>query len=343
MSIIYANGFEEGIVRFTASANASVSTTTPRSGLRKCLMNNVSVFAASFGYVDHANITTGWVYAAFKPLTQWQAAHPVISITDVGTANPYLWFRNDRRFELRQGATVLATGTYIVNPGEWVHICCEIVIANSGGVYKVYLNGSSTPDINFSGDTQGGANAYWNRTYFGNWDNSQFSSITLEMDDLIIQDNAGTAPENARLGDVGIDAALPDGDGDDVAWDIGGSSPAATRWQSVDEIPADDGVTLIEGDVVGERNLCTHAAVSTTIAVATFIAAMLVARVQKVTATDKKIKLCNKSGVTVGYGPEVDLTLANVDQAAIFHDDPGGSAWTDTNFNGAQAGVEVTV
>lgn len=346
MAIIWANGGEDGQMRFAATSGASISTSTPRSGARKFLMNNGSVFAVSYGRVDHTNIVTGWVYGAFKPLTQWGAAHSVFALNEGSVTHISLWYRMDGRFEARFGftpGTVLAVGNSIHKPGDWVSLCMEVVIANSGGVFNLYINGSSTPDISFSGDTQNGANAFFSQTYFGNADGGQFSSITLEMDDLVIQDNSGSSPENARLSDIAIEAVVADGDGDDTAWNIGGSSPAATRWQSVDEIPANDGVDLIESNTATDRNLFNFAAISTTVTVATFIALMMTMRAAKQSATTRKVKQCNKLSGTLQYGAEHTLTTSYADYVDIFHDDPAAAAWTNANMNSAQGGVEVTV
>lgn len=346
MSVIWANGMEDNRIRATATSNASVSTTDPRTGTRKLNCTQGGVFSSTYIYIDHAAITTGWVYCAFKNnQPQWQAAHPLVSlVADAGaTGHTYLWFRQDGRFELRLGATVLATGTYVVRAGEWIQLAIKIVIADApNGRYELRINGSTTPDINFSGDTRNGGSANWTRTYFGSWDTSQFTVLSFDFDDLIIQDNAGSSPENDWLGDLQIDAAIADGDGDDTAWAIGGSSPAATRWQSIDELVADDAVTLVESNTVGQRNLFTFAAVPTTQTVAIFVAAMITARMIKASATARGVKQAFKSGGTLGLGAEHTLTTSYADYAHIAHDDPGGSAWTNTTFNGAQGGVEVT-
>ncbi len=45
----------------------------------------------------------------------------------------------------------------------------------------------------------------------------------------------------------------PDADGAHTDWDIGGSAPAASRWESVDEATPDDAVTLVETSTYGAK------------------------------------------------------------------------------------------
>jgi hypothetical protein len=71
------------------------------------------------------------------------------------------------------------------------------------------------------------------------------TSPVFYLDDIAVNDSSGTH-QNSYCG-AGLLACLrPTGAGDSTQWTIGGSTPAATNWQGVDEIPPDDAVTLNE-------------------------------------------------------------------------------------------------
>jgi hypothetical protein len=56
--------------------------------------------------------------------------------------------------KLYRGVTLLATGSTSISPDNFYAYQIEAIIANTGGVLKVNINGNPTPDIDFSGDTQ---------------------------------------------------------------------------------------------------------------------------------------------------------------------------------------------
>lgn len=66
----------------------------------------------------------------------------------------------------------------------------------------------------------------------------------LYFDDLCVNDSTGTA-QNSYPGDGRIVHLYPNAAGDNAAWSLGGSSPAATDFGSVGETTPDSGVTFL--------------------------------------------------------------------------------------------------
>jgi hypothetical protein len=76
------------------------------------------------------------------------------------------------------------------------------------------------------------------------------------MDDIYVNDEEGSY-NNARLGDLQVDFLRPDGAGAESDSDIVGTTPAATRWQSVDETEQNGGVDAVRFDASGEEDSYT--------------------------------------------------------------------------------------
>ena len=72
------------------------------------------------------------------------------------------------RFQLRRGTTSIATGTWDVNLTGFFTLQIEVKVDNSTGVFKVYVDGNTTPDISFTGDTQNQSSASVWGVSFGN-------------------------------------------------------------------------------------------------------------------------------------------------------------------------------
>ncbi len=81
------------------------------------------------------------------------------------------------------------------------------------------------------------------------------------LHDLMVWDTTGTV-NNDWLGDKAVIYDAVTGNGGENDTTIGGSTPAATRWQGVDEIPADDDVSY-NSYATGDAQLYTWAGIPT--------------------------------------------------------------------------------
>jgi hypothetical protein len=88
-------------------------------------------------------------------------AAPLITFaSDSGATIHVVIVRNTSlHLEARLGSTsgtVLATGTATLTAAAWAQVEARCVVSDTVGVVQVRINGSATPDINFSGDTRNG-------------------------------------------------------------------------------------------------------------------------------------------------------------------------------------------
>ena len=156
------------------------------------------------------------------------------------------------------------------------------------------------------------------------------------LDDLYVLHDP-TIPGNVPLGDlVGINLPVT-ANGSPQSSVIGGTTPAATRWESVE---TDDGnVTLVEFADSGDEDNYEHLALDSGLTVK---ALRVISRIRKSDAGAGAVTLSvdNTDGELVTNR----LPVASVDNyetvSATFERDPLGAEWTSTTVNDAEIGVK---
>jgi hypothetical protein len=108
----------------------------------------------------------------------------------------YLYRNTSGYLEVRRGAIILATGATSLLASTFYKIDIELLVANAGGIFKVYLNDSLTPDLSFTGDTQyAGANDLYSICFGSNY---YTTPLNLRIFRPIIFNSDGTV-NNARV------------------------------------------------------------------------------------------------------------------------------------------------
>jgi hypothetical protein len=136
--------------------------------------------------------------------------------------------------ELRRGTnggTLLASGATAIATGAWNYIEVRSTIADSGGICQVRLNGSTSNEIDFTGDTKNAGTA---TTVDGLRLGSGNSNFFFA--DWYVVNTAGTSPTNSWLGDTVVRTLVPTGDGD-LSQLTGSDGNQVSNWQQVDELP----------------------------------------------------------------------------------------------------------
>lgn len=225
--------------------------------------------------------------------------------------------------------TVLATSTVVLSINVWYYIEVVVVIADSGGSVTVYVDGTSA--VTFSGDTKNGST--------GVCDNVKMIRPTsgFFVDDTYILSAAGSAPFNARLGDIAVRTLLPSGNGASSQW-TNSAGNSTNNYSYVDE--ANSSST----DYVGAAaaSLTDTYAMGDIPTTDTPLATQILVYAAKSDAGTPPVM----KPVTRGDGgtvlEESAITLSTTYQVfagAVRTTDPDGDALTATNVNGMQAGV----
>jgi hypothetical protein len=257
---------------------------------------------------------------------------------DGTTVQIELRINNQGKIEVLRGQNgmILATGTKIINSNTYVHVEAKVLIHPSAGTAVVKING--VIDINASGlntratGTSQATNAYLGCTY------NTGNGATGSMDDVIVWDTTGAAPQNDFPGDLRAQNLIPTGDGAATAWTINGGS---THFDRVDE-SAQDGDTTYSSDATpGDRELFTFSDLSPS--AGTILGVAYVNVVRKDDAGARSIVSVHRQG-GVNYDNATVHALGTTytyerDQLTL--NPATGVAYTVAEINALEAGLKV--
>lgn len=184
---------------------------------------------------------TLFVGCAIKPL--------VVGAFTTAQANPVLGFRVGAldtlsltwdatgHLQLRSGGpagTVLATGAFAWTVTVFNQIQVKVVNSTTAASVQVYVNGSVTADIDYTGASAGGTTGAITALRFGN----ATSATSIAWDDLYVCDDVDATatqgrPNNGLLGDLKVVTLIPTAVGT-TQWT---PSTAVANWTTVDENP----------------------------------------------------------------------------------------------------------
>lgn len=207
------------------------------------------------------------------------------------------------------------------------YIECEIVVSDTVGVFKAWIDGVQVIDLT-NIDTLQTANANISTISI-----PMFSTQEAEYyyDDLYITDGA-------RLGEIRIVSLSPTADTADKDWV---PNSGVTNYTQVDDVVSDLEATYVQGSVVGDLDLYTFAALPASMDNIIAVAPLHYSR--KTDAGVRSTRGVIKSGSDIANGPATPETSAYSTKQFIQTVDPqGGGAWTQARVNGMQVGVEIT-
>lgn len=228
------------------------------------------------------------------------------------------------------GGTLLATGTTVLGT-SWHYIECRVTIADSGGIVQVRLDGSTSNEINFSGDTKNaGTNTTIDAIGFGH-----AGSGTTTIADFHVKNTAGSV-NNTWLGDVCVRTIVPTGDGNQSGL-TGSDGNSVSNWQQVDELPVSStdyngGTTAALSDTYGFGDLPAGVTTVYGVAVNAFWA--------KSDAGAASANVRTRVASTNYDGATQALTTSYVGYQEIREANPNTSAaWSASDVNGAEFGM----
>jgi hypothetical protein len=236
-----------------------------------------------------------------------------------------------------RGGTLLAQGSTVLDGTLWHDIQSEILVHSSAGVFKVYLNNNPTPEISFTGNTQGQESADVNSFFFGTstagalWDAYINDPILFNSDGPL---NDGLIPAGTK-----IVKKLLNGDG---ASQFPGRNTGANNYGNLNDVlgnPTDD-TAYVYGSTPGDENLSD---VEDFTEAGTPLAIQLMSRFSKVAsgqrAVETGIKIGTTEQVTERY-PEIGYKT----YTEVFNSSDGGStALTASDVTNMKALARISV
>lgn len=254
----------------------------------------------------------------------------LISIREDGSAD-HLWVNilASGAIEVRRGngGTILGTSAVAtVATNAWFYFEIEGLIADSGGWFKVYVDGIEV--INVSGvDTRnGGTSGIFNVIDI-------IESGTKDIDNIYVKDVVGS------IGPAKIVPAAVTSDDANVGFvQLSG----ATLYEMVDEAKTDLDTTYISASAVNDQVTFGLADLSETGAIYAVKVQFSLKKTDAVAGRAVKAVIKDDANTAVG-ADNIVLSTTYKFASNIFGTDPSGAAWNLAAVNGLRAGVKVTV
>lgn len=238
--------------------------------------------------------------------------------------------------EIRRGTetgTLLASGTQSITNDQWNYWEVSVTIADAGGEVHVRLNGQTTDEVSYVGDTKnGGTSTSVDRVFIPG------PGTVTYVADVYILDDSGPAPNNTFLGDVVVRTLSPTGNG--AFSQLTGSDGNQTdNYLLVDEHPYSS-ADYVGSATVGLKD--TYAIGDLPGGVTTVYGVQLNSMMAKSDASLASARNVLRSGGTDYTGTTRALTTTYTGYYELYETNPATTfAWTPTDVNGIEAGMEV--
>lgn len=238
--------------------------------------------------------------------------------------------------ELRRGnagATIIQSSSPgLVQKDAYHYYELKATLADTGGTAVVRLDGVEV--INYTGDTRASGSA------------TQFDKIVLNgdwywnYDDLYLCDTSGGAPYNDFLGDVRVQTIFPNGNGTN-SQGTGSDANSVDNYALVDEGPAPSGTDYVDLTAT-EKDTYAYQDASNFANDATIHAVQINSHVLKTDTGTVNAATVAKLGANELAGTSFIPGTTSGYYKTIHETKPGGGAWTTTDVNDAEFGIEAS-
>jgi hypothetical protein len=260
---------------------------------------------------------------------------PLIALYDGGTMQCSVTLDPAGTLAVMRGASTPVTNGSALKAlrlDVWHYLEWKVTIANSIGAStcQVRVDGVVMITVATGQDLQSTANASANMIQL-------VGANSIDFDDLYICDGQGSV-NNDFLGDVRVDALLPNGEGSNSAWTC---STGTTHYSLVDEAAPNDDTDYLSSATATQRDSHAMAALPSMNS-PVIKGVMLSASAKKDDAGARQIKNLVKSGATTQAGSTAhSLASSYAYYSEVFETDPDtAAAWTESGLNAIEAGVE---
>jgi hypothetical protein len=336
MALLFMDGFGGQDSNFkwdVGSATYTTATATPRtpgnyywtngSGATVSMVKNFTASSRIFvGY--------GWYTSVDNS--------PVSFYGDGGVTQHITVVRNatTRFLEIRRGSaagTLLATGTQQVFNNQWNYIEISVTISDTIGEVHVRLNGSSTDEVSYTGDTKNGGTATTLDKIHFTFPNA-FANYFADV--YILNDTGAT--NNTFLGDVTVRTLSPNGNGTSSQL-VGSDGNSTDNYLLVDEHPY-SATDYVGSATIGQKD--TYTIANLPAGVSTVYGVQVSGMMAKSDSSLAQARYIVRSGGTDYGGTTRALTTTYTGYYDLHETDPAtGVAWTPGGVNNMESGMEV--
>lgn len=245
----------------------------------------------------------------------------------------------DGTIDIRRGTGTIvdstASGAFPMD--QWVYVEVFVDISNTGS-YDIRINGSSV--LSGTGDIQdaGTSGADVVRFIFEDQvDGGLGSSGSMKVDNWVIQDSNGSFLLSDSNGSWYIEGIVPNGVGDSSQL----TPTSGDNYTNVDEIPDDGDTSTVSSASAGDQDLYEYENLTAFASGGFSIKATQILSVAEQDGGESLISVV-KSGTTTDKDTAQSLGTVYETLSRIVEDNPDtASAWTESEVNNAQFGVEV--
>jgi len=317
-----------------SSPTIGSSSPSPRTGVGR-----LQVGGGGFVQVNNPNGSRAAGEAHFG-IQCASLAMGLCSVFDAGTAQWQLQTNSSGQIELYRGSflgTLVATSTNTLATSTWYHIRVVWTVGNAGSV-TVYVNGSNTGWINFSGDVQATGNATWNQFQL-----LSRANVVYYDDFVLLDDDTSDATNDvtAIVGTPVVGCVLPQTDAAAAGTHADFTPSTSTDHGAlVDETPPDEDTTYNHSETPTDRDTYQFPALGGT---GTIVGVQVNLYARKDDAGPRSISAVSRVGGTdfAGAAHAIDASYRYYRQ--VWRENPNTAApWTVGEVDGAEFGLEVT-
>lgn len=341
MTLLLIEGFDHlvsgsaalglGTAGWTITVSPAPSTTTGRlGGLAAGVSgNNTSSFVKSLGASTQATVCFGYAFKTTAAIAGGSGGSSYVAIRNGTTHLLNIGQLSTGAIRVTSSTTGSLSANIIdtsvvglMSPNIWYYIECKVYFNGASSTCEVWLDGNRV--INFSG-TIGSTAA--DSIYFRP---SSDTGLRSDFDDVYV--NTGT-----RLGDCRVETIVPNAD---TATADFTPSTGSAHYALVDELPANGDTDYVSSGTAGHKDLYDM----TTLSVTPLIIHGIQANVGA-TKTDAGLReICTKikEGGTTTNGTTTGIGTTYGWVRSLYEQNPRTTAaWTKSDIDGIQAGVEI--
>lgn len=305
--------------RFSGSSALQIGTGgTQNSGLNKVLTTSHATAIMGFGF--RATVS---------------GSNYVSRLMEGGGATEHGGVRFNGTFLQVNRAGTLVTGTTAIVTNRWYYVELKYVVHDTTGSYELRIDGvtelSATNVDTRNGGTSGVIDSFTIGTVSG-------SNVNYEYADIYFCDGAGST-NNDFLGDVRVEALFPNGNGNSSQL-VGSDGNSTDNYLLVDETTTTNATTdYVQSATTGEQDTYTYT--NMTALTGTVYGLQILPYGIKADAGTRSIYSVARVAGVEENGPIKPLSASATYYPDIRETKPGGGAWSISDVNGAEFGVEV--
>lgn len=344
MTLLFCDSFalSDHAIRYASSVGiaSAGNTASPRSSGGTYAIDASGVSTNTWASLAVTASSEIFVAIGFKRQSTSSGSFQIQLYGD-GNSTAHLWIQltSGGVFEVRRGGqagTLLATGTTNVPTDTWQHVQVRATLNDTTGICQVRLNGSTSNEINFTGDTKNAGTA-------STIDGVRIAvvqangSLRNAVADFIINNTSGST-NNTWMGDKVVRAIKPNGNGN-YSQLTGSDGDSTDNYQNVDEAPYST-TDYNFSATAGNKDSYTMEDLPS--GVTNVYGVQVVTVAQKSDATAASFKPLIRSAGTDNAGTTHALSTSWVSYTDPYDVDPTDSAaWTVSKVNALEVGTQV--